>query len=304
MAARQARLIVLFFALAVSAAVWLTVHPGSLQSSGVQADRQASPRRIVSLVPSVTEMLFVVGAGPRVVGVSNFDSFPAEVRGLPRVGALLDPDTERILALRPDLVVVYRSQEDLRARLARAGIRMFQYRHAGIEGVFDTLEDIGAVTGEVEGAARVARELRTQMDALEARVAGRPRPRTLLVFERQPRTLRNMYVSGGVGFLHDMLTAAGGVNVFADVAAESVQPSHETVLARAPEVILEVRAAGLLEPGALEADRGVWATLPSLPALRRGRVHFLTGEHLVVPGPRLAQGIEAFARALHPEAFR
>jgi ABC-type Fe3+-hydroxamate transport system substrate-binding protein len=126
----------------------------------------------------------------------------------------------------------------------------------------------------------------------------------LLVFERQPRTLRSMYVSGGAGFMHDMLIAAGGANVFADLKAESVQPSHEAILARAPDVILEVRAVGLLEPSELAADRSVWSTLPSLPAVRRGRVHFLVGEYLVVPGPRLGQAIEAFARALHPQVFQ
>ena len=132
---------------------------------------------------------------------------------------------------------------------------------------------------------------------------GRPRPRTLLVFERQPKTLRNLYVSGGVGFMADMLEAAGGRNVFDDVARESVQPSHETLLARAPEVILEIRAAGLLEAAEASDDRNVWSNLPSLPAVRTKRIHFLAGDFLVVPGPRLADGIEAFARALHPDAF-
>jgi iron complex transport system substrate-binding protein len=135
-------------------------------------------------------------------------------------------------------------------------------------------------------------------------VKGRSRPRTLLVFDRQPKTLREIYVSGGTGFLHEILEAAGGANVFADVKRESVQPSQETLIARAPEVILEVRAAGLLEEREVASERSVWTALSSLPAVRNGRVHFLSGQYLVVPGPRLAQGAEALARALHPEAFR
>jgi iron complex transport system substrate-binding protein len=101
-----------------------------------------------------------------------------------------------------------------------------------------------------------------------------------------------------------MLEIAGGQNVFADVARESVQPSHETLLARAPEVILEVRAAGLLEVREVAQEQGVWSALSSVPAVRDGRIHFLTGDYLVVPGPRLAQATETFARTLHPEAFR
>jgi iron complex transport system substrate-binding protein len=151
----------------------------------------------------------------------------------------------------------------------------------------------------------VAREIRSGLDAIETRVRGRLKPRTLLVFERDPASLRGVYVSGGVGFLHDMLGIAGGTNVFADVNRESVQPSVETMLARAPEFILEVRAKGMLAPAddVAQAKR-VWGALASVPAVKRGHIHSLTGEHLVVPGPRVVQGTEAFARALHPEAFR
>src|SRR6185312_14915703 len=94
--------------------------------------RAPSAARIVSLVPALTEMLFAIGAGPQVVAVSSYDEFPPQVKSLPRVGALLDPDMERILALRPDLVLSYGSQTDVQAQLARANIRVFSYRHAGL----------------------------------------------------------------------------------------------------------------------------------------------------------------------------
>jgi iron complex transport system substrate-binding protein len=226
------------------------------------------------------------------------------VKSLPRVGALLDPDMERILALRPDLVVSYGSQTDVQAQLARAKVRVFSYRHAGLAGVFTTLKDLGAAVGRPAESERLAREIRAGLDGVEARVRGRPKPRTLLVFERDPASLRGVYVSGGVGFLHDMLVIAGGTNVFADVARESVQPSIETMLSRAPEVILEVRATGLLEAADVSQAKRVWGALASVPAVQQGRIQILTGEHLVVPGPRVVQATEAFARALHPDAFK
>ena len=266
--------------------------------------RSASATRIVSLVPALTEMLFAIGAGPQVAAVSSYDEFPPEVKSLPRVGALLDPDMERILALRPDLVVSYGSQTDVQAQLARAKIRVFSYRHAGLAGVFTTLKDLGEAVGRPAESERLAHEIRTGLDGIQARVRGRPRPRTLLVFERDPASLRGVFVSGGVGFLHEMLGIAGGVNVFADVARESVQPSIETMLARAPEVILEVRATGLLAAADVTQAKRVWGALASVPAVQQGRIHILTGDHLVVPGPRVVQGTEAFARALHPDAFK
>jgi cobalamin transport system substrate-binding protein len=270
----------------------------------VTMQSRASASRIVSLVPALTEMLFAIGAGPQVIAVSSFDEFPPQVKSLPRVGALLDPDMERILALRPDLVLSYGSQTDVQAQLARANIRVFSYRHAGLNGIFTTLKDLGAAVGRPADAERLARDIRGGLDAIQARVRGRPKPKTLLVFERDPASLRSVYVSGGVGFLHDMLGIAGGVNVFADVARESVQPSIETMLARSPEVILEVRATGLLAAADVAQAKRVWGALASVPAVKQGRIEILTGEHLVVPGPRVVQGTEAFARALHPDAFK
>jgi iron complex transport system substrate-binding protein len=275
--------------------------PGAVQDA---ATTVATPRRIVSLVPALTEMLFAIGAGPQVVAVSSFDEFPAEVKKLPRVGALLDPDTERILALRPDMVVVYGSQVDLQAQFARAKVRTFVYQHGGIETIFDSIGKLGAATGQGGNAARVVRDLRAKLDDIRRRVGGRPRPRVLLVFERQPKTLREIYVSGGQGFLHEMLDIAGGQNVFADSARESVQPSTETILARAPEVILEVRAEGLIAEREVADERQVWSTLSSVPAVRNKRIHVLSGDYLVVPGPRFAAATETLARVLHPDVFR
>jgi iron complex transport system substrate-binding protein len=295
MVAGQKRLIGIVLATAV---VLGGVRPATTQTRATEA------RRIVSLVPALTEMLFALGAGPRVVAVSSYDEFPPEVKSLPRVGALLDPDMERILALRPDLVVVYGSQTDLQAQLARAGIRAFNYRHAGLAGVFNTLKELGTAVGRSGEGDRLAREIRGRLDAIQERVRGRPRPRTLLVFERDPASLRGVYVSGGVGFLHDMLEIAGGVNVFADMARESVQPSVETMLARAPDVILEVRVNGLLAPADVTEAKRVWSALASVPAVQHGRIQILDGDHLVVPGPRVVQGTEVFARALHPDAFK
>jgi iron complex transport system substrate-binding protein len=278
--------------------VFSGVRPITTQTQAPEA------KRIVSLVPALTEMLFAMGAGPHVVAVSSYDEFPPDVKSLPKVGALLDPDVERILALRPDLVLIYGSQTDLQSQLARAGIRVFNYRHAGLAGVFNTLKELGAAVGRASEGERLARDIRGRLDAIQARVKGRPKPRTLLVFERDPASLRGVYVSGGVGFLHDMLEIAGGVNVFADVARESVQPSVETMLARGPEAILEVRVKGLLAPTDIAEAKRVWGALASAPAVQRGRIQILYGDHLVVPGPRVVQGTEAFARALHPDAFK
>jgi iron complex transport system substrate-binding protein len=251
-------------------------------------------------VPNVTEMLFSIGAGPQVVAVSTYDVEPPEVRSLPTVGALVDPDTERIISLRPDLVITYGSQTELQSQLKAASIPFFDYRHGGLDHILVTMRALGSVTGHVEQAASAARTLQGRIDAVKASVAGKPRPKTLLVFGREPGSLRNIYASAGQGFLHDMLVAAGGEDVLEDINKESAQVSTETILARAPEVIIELNAANRLNDADLKKVVAPWMTLSSVPAVRNKRVIVLMGPGLTVPGPRVAAGIEQMARALHP----
>lgn len=265
----------------------------------------APPKRIVSLVPNVTEMVYAIGAGSRVVGVSSYDTYPPEVRALPKVGALVDPDVERILTLKPDLVIIYGSQDDLAQQLARAGIDTFRYRHGGLPAVTATVRELGAKLGEAAAADATAARIDAGVDEVRRRVAGLPRPRTLLVFGRERLALRGIYASGGVGFLHDMLAAAGGDNVFADVKTEAVQASTEQIISRRPDVIVEVRAVNEAFPtGDRETERRVWNVVGSVPAVRNDRIAFLFDDRIVVPGPRLVQGTRELAKALHPEAFK
>jgi iron complex transport system substrate-binding protein len=261
---------------------------------------QAPPKRIVSLVPNVTEMLFAIGAGPQVVAVSTYDVEPPEVRSLPTVGALVDPDTERIIALRPDLVISYGSQVDLQTQLKAVSIPFFDYRHAGLDHIMVTMRALGARTGHVEQAEKVASALQAAINAVKARVAGQPRPRTLLVFGREPGSLRNIYASAGRGFLHDMLEVAGGEDVLKDIDKESAQVSTEMILTRRPDVILELNAANRLNDADLKAVLAPWSALGSVPAVKNQRVVILNGPGLTVPGPRVIDGIEKMSRVLHP----
>jgi len=259
-----------------------------------------SPKRIISLVPNVTEILFAIGAGPQVVAVSNYDVEPPEVRALPTVGALLDPDTEKIISLRPDLVITYGSQTDLQSQLSAAKIPFFDYRHGGLSHITATMRALGARTGHAEQAEQAARSLDGAIDAVRKRVAGKPRPRTLLVFGREPGSLRNIYASAGRGFLHDMLVAAGGEDVLTDINKESAQISTEMILARAPDVILELNSSNRLNEADLKKVVDPWMKLSSVPAVKNKRVVILTGSGLTVPGPRVAEGVDKIAKALHP----
>ena len=260
---------------------------------------QASPptaRRIVSLVPALTEMLFAIGAGPQVIAVSSYDDEPADVRRLPRVGALLDPDVERILSLRPDLVVTYGSQSDLQAQLTRAAIPFYDYRHGGLATVTATLRDLGARTGHEAGADRVAAGIERRLAAVRRRTAGRARAADAAGL--RPRAWRAaQYLRQRRAWLPARdARAAGGDNVFADVDREAVQATTELVLARAPDVILEIRSADIRsdeEAAAGPAAGSPWPRCrPSEPA--RHRPHGTRPDRAGAASPRWSSGLNGF----------
>jgi iron complex transport system substrate-binding protein len=234
------------------------------------------------------------------VGVSDYDKYPPEVSRLTKVGGLLDPSVERILGLKPDLVVVYNTQVELKQRFDRAGIPYFSYQHRALADVTMTVRAIGARIGSIDRAETLAAQMERSIAAIHESVANLPHPRTMLVFERDPSSLRNISASAGYGFLHDMLEAAGGEDVFGDIKRESVQATTEMILARKPDVIIELRyGANVAKDRARELQ--AWNALSSVPAVKNRRIYVLTGDEFVVPGPRVVDAIRRFAETLHPQ---
>ncbi|MGE3344472.1 MAG: ABC transporter substrate-binding protein [Vicinamibacterales bacterium] len=264
----------------------------------VFASAQAVPKRIVSLIPAVTEMLFAIGAGEQVVGVSSFDTFPPEATTRPAVGGLFDPNYEKILSLQPDLVITYGSQDELVRRLDATRIPHYSYRHGGLAQITSTIRDLGRVTGHVDQAERVAAGIEAELDEVRRAARGRSSPKVLLVFGREDGSLRGLFVSGGVGFLNDLIVAAGGQNVMADVQREGLQLSAEQLLVRAPEVVIELRGGAEWNDERRARELAVWKTA-RIPAARSGRISILTDESLVIPGPRVVTAAKAIAGAVH-----
>ena len=266
----------------------------SLQPSALLGEA----RRVISIIPATTEMLFAMGAGDRVIAIGNYDTYPPEAQKLPKVGALIDPNVEQILQMRPDLVVIYGTQTELKRRLDRANIAYYSYVHKGLSDIAQTIRSLGMRVGADAGANALASRIEQQLADIRRRVASQPRPKTLLVFGREPGSLRNIDASGGDGFLHDMLDAAGGADVLGDIHRQSVTMSTEMVLARAPDVIIELRYS---KDDVNNADMSAWNRLSAVPAVKNRRVILLTGEEFVVPGPRVAAATRRLAAALHPE---
>lgn len=260
-----------------------------------------APKRIVSLIPAVTEMIFAMGDGARVVGVSSYDRYPPQVASIAKVGGLLDPNVERLLELRPDLVIVYNTQQELKQRLERAAIPIYSYEHRGLPDITETVRSVGARIGSADAANRVASKMEADLSAIRRSVTGRPKPKVLLVFGRDAGSLRNIDASGGYGFLHDMLDIAGGEDMFADIVKQAVQTTTEMILARRPDVIIELRYGDSAKSLDVKRELGAWDALPSVPAVKNHRVYLLIGDEFVVPGPRVVDATRKLAQTLHPK---
>jgi len=268
------------------------------------------PQRIVCLAPSITEMVFALGAGAQVVGVSDYCSGPATALTLPRIGGFTNPNYERILALRPDLVLTIGEAERLRRFCAARAIPCRSLTIESVAGVRRAFTTLGDLLDRRSAAAARSAELEGDLAAVQARVAGlRPVP-TLLVVARAPGTLRGLMTTNGETFLSELLALAGGRNCFTDGRQRYFTPSQEAIFAAAPEAIVELQpAAGQWtandpQAGSDPAQRqrllADWRSLPGLPAVESGRVFVVTEPRLLIPGLHMAETAAHLARLLHP----
>jgi iron complex transport system substrate-binding protein len=263
-----------------------------------QGRRLALPRparRVVSLAPNVTEMLFAVGAGAQVVGVTRFCDHPAAARTKPKIGNFSTPDLEAVAAARPDLVVAAHgnSLEGI-AGIRRLKIPVFVTNPKGTDGVLRNMVALGTLTGHAAPARRATTALTARLKRLDRALRGRPARRALVVVWPDPMT-----VVGGRSYVNEAIRRAGGINVAGGIGEAYPKLDPERVITLEPEVLLfpTDRHHGAIER--LAQQPGVADT----PAGRARRLYALHGEWLLRAGPRLVAGIEEMARRLHPDAF-
>lgn len=263
------------------------------------APASAQPQRIVSLAPSVTEVLFAVGLGPRVVAVTSYCRYPPAALRLPKIGGYLTPSYEALVSVAPDLAVVLPEHADIEPKLATLRVPVLRLDHRSIEGVLAGIDAVGRRCGVEAGAEALARGLRDRLARLTAATARLVRPRVLLCFGRTD-DLRRVYASAPGTVHDDLLTYAGGINAVPPGPVSYPTLSLEGVLRLDPDVIVEL-APGRGDAAALMRQ---WQAAGALRAVKTGRIHVFTDDFLSVPGPRFVRFTETLARALHPGALR
>ena len=262
--------------------------------AGRQVAFAQSPQRIVSIAPSNTEILYALGLGNRVVGVDAISDYPAEATRKPRVGDYLEPDLEGVLATDPELVLATEFHLDtVIPELETLGVPAIVIEPANLDEVFASIAQVGAIAGEPARAEALVCELRARVDAVAAAVAGAP-PTSVFV-ELDP----SLYTVGPGTFIADVIARAGGANIAAGAAEPWPQLSAEAVAVANPDVILLTDEGGGVTPEQVAARPG-W---DGIAAVQAGRVVAIDPDLVARPGPRVVDGLEAVAAALHPDRF-
>jgi len=265
----------------------------------------AGPARIVSTSPSITEMLYAMGLGDRVAGVTTFCRYPPEAARKPKIGNYLQPNMEIITALRPDLVIAEVTGVRRAERFSVLGLRVLEVDDGTIAGIYDSISRIGEAAGAKAAADALNARIRASLEEVRRKTEKLPRRRVVFVVGRAPGRLAELVVAGKGSYLDEVMTLAGGKNIFGDTLAQYSKVSLEELLARNPEVIVDMGemadTAGVTEQEK-RAVVALWRRYPSLAAVQNGRVFAVASDVFVVPGPRVVDAAREFARMLHPEA--
>jgi iron complex transport system substrate-binding protein len=279
-------------------------HPAGTKAAGAEqavvtsgdvvgSDSSTEPARIVSLAPNVTEILFELGAGQRIVGVTRFCDYPAEAKDIPKIGGIVDTDFEAIIARRPDLVVGTSSGADpkIARQLDEADIAYGFVRMDNLEQTYRGIEKIGDFIGAADRGRALAAKMKARVD--EVARASQPaskqaeRPRVLMVFGRNP-----LVAAGPKTFGHELVELAGGDNVMGDAQTSYPKLDIEKVISLNPERIIDATMAGE------ELDAEFWTEYDSIDAVQGGHVYLIADPVVLRPAPRLVEGLGIIRKAV------
>lgn len=264
----------------------------------------APPQRIVSTAPSITEMLFALGAGDRVVGVTTYCRYPEEARRKPKIGGYATPNVEAILQQRPDLVVVLDDRTDLVDKLRPFGVATLPLRHQSLADIERSIVTLAAHLGVDDRGRQLAADIRRDLGRVTESTSKRPRRSVLLLVGRNPGSLTDIYAAGRGSYLDELITLAGGTNLFRDTAVAYSKVSLEDILARDPDVIIDMSHQEGVSAEDVRAIQALWGRFPSLRAVRTRDVHVVTEDVFLVPGPRVSVAVESLARIIHGDGRR
>lgn len=255
---------------------------------------------IVTLAPNLTETVFALGEGGRVIGVGDYCDFPPEAAELPRMGGYLDPNFEKLTLADPALLIVPGKHPEVTKFGASRNIQVLNVHMDNLETIQTGIRTIGEALGCPDRAEALITRLFDDLERVKKAVEGQPRPKVFVQVTRTEHDFSNLFTVGASSFISEMIAIAGGDNIFADNDQAYFEASKESLLLRAPDIILEFHAGETLsdeEKAAFQAD---WNAFPTVPAVKNGRVYIITESFSLRPGPRVDLIARLLAGILHP----
>ena len=288
--------------LSISILLWTSVSYPATQKFKDEVGREVAfsfpPRRIVSLAPNITEILFSLGLDKEIVGVSIHCSFPEKAKNKPRVGSYISLDYEKITSLKPDLIIATGAgnTRDMVDRLEKLGFPTYVLFPRNFDDILRSIGHIGEVVNREREARVINKEMRKRKQRVVEITRGLPRPKVFIQIGDVP-----LVTVGKGSFTDDLIRLAGGENIAGKEKEVYPRFGMEEVLKRSPEVIV---ISSMNPQGDYQKILQGWTRWKTIPAVKNGRLHLIDSDLLDRPSPRIMEGLEELAKVLHPEKFR
>ena len=259
--------------------------------------------RIISTSPAITETLFELGLQGRVIAVSDFCQYPKEACKLPSIGGMLNPNMEAIVYLTPDLIIHQPGNQSLSNNAKNLGIKTLEVHMENLSEIYKSIRKLGFALNCQEKANKLILHLTTGIAFYQERLKGLPKKEVLLLLGDSNDPAYDLYAAGPGTFLNELLNLSGGKNIVRDSPARYPKLSNEYIIKKSPEIIIEAGPESNLSQREIDIKIEEWSRFPTIEAVKKKQIYFISADYILIPGPRLLKIIERFSKAIHPDLF-
>ena len=263
----------------------------------------AASQRVISTSPAITEILFAIGAGDRVVGVTDFCNYPKQACRLPSIGGPLNPSTETWITLKPDLIIIQEDSEVIQKNAKIFEIPSLTVSVNNLNNILNSIQIIADSLHMPQAGHQLAIKIKTKIEGYRTHLKKIKPRQVLMLLSDTNDPSRDLYAVGRDTFLNELLTIAGGENVLPDTMARYPKVSKEYIIAKSPEIIIEVGPKSNLSKEETLARKKTWGKFSTLRAVKDDKLYFIGADYILIPGPRLLNILDDFTRTIHPELF-
>ena len=249
------------------------------------------PHRIVSVAPSITEILFALGAGDQVVGVTTYCNYPEAAKAKPKIGGYTTPSLETILGLRPDQVIMMKNRPDVAQKLRQAGIDVTELQPENLAGIYESIRTIAEKIGVPQRGRSLIRSIEGQLHEIATEKGSGPKPKVLFIVGRTPGAVSDLIAVGRGGYISELIALAGADNAFADAGVPYPKVNMEDVIRRNPDVIFDMGHNEMVTENQKQSVKQLWKKYSFLRAVQRDAVFPISADYFVTPGPRVGLAV-------------